>query len=341
MRMTVSTLLIGVASVLSAPAGVASVLSTPDATQVQDVDIAVVTMDDDDGARWLRKTISERVREVEQRILSKDKNVRAIRVRPDDQYRGFNKDEGLDVPMSVETINGAVRVGREVTVLSGFSGRYRFVGNRIEVSVRRSWVDKWRKKKGMRYPFVVNAISEGRTFALDAPSVVQLNRAEETIKGRMAVMYVAPAASLDAAIARKGERKRHRARGDRPRPLFGAADPITVPDVAPARVAAYESVRTAPLIEGPVEAAPQIRTTSIRVSHVQLGSYPTAAAAKVAWKEMTKRHPGLSSLQRADRRAELNGRQVYRLRVATAGYDKAKEVCSRLKSAGEGCFIAS
>lgn len=331
MRMIVSTMLIGMASTLAMPAH----------AQVQDVDIAVVTLDEDDGEKWLTKSISDRVREIESRLLSKNKDVRAVRVRPDDQYRGFNKDEGLDVPTSVETINGAVRVGREVTVLSGFSGHYRFVGDRIEVSVRRSWVDKWRKKKGMRYPFVVNAISEGRTFALDAPSVVQLNRSEETIKGRMAVMYVAPAASLDAAIARKNDRKARRSRKDIPRHIFGAVDPIAFPDVGPVQLAVRTPDSVAPTLAAPKAVAPSPKTITTKVSHVQLGSYPSAAAAKVAWTQMARRHPVLSSLPRADRRAGHNGRQMYRLRVATAGYDKAQEVCSLLKNVGDSCYIVS
>lgn len=73
---------------------------------------------------------------------------------------------------------------------------------------------------------------------------------------------------------------------------------------------------------------------------VQLGSFPSEAAANDIWSRTSKRFPYLTPLGKSVQKAEVNGHTVYRLRVNAGSSDQASEVCGKLKVAGEACFVA-
>ena len=76
-------------------------------------------------------------------------------------------------------------------------------------------------------------------------------------------------------------------------------------------------------------------------SLVQLGAYPTEAAANAAWDRYAKRFAYLAPLGKAVQPVATGGRTLYRLRVNTGSANQAADVCGRLRVAGESCFVAS
>jgi hypothetical protein len=74
---------------------------------------------------------------------------------------------------------------------------------------------------------------------------------------------------------------------------------------------------------------------------VQLGSFPSASAANGAWKQLSGRFGYLAGLGQSVQQAEVNGRTVHRLRVNTGSNAQAREVCGKLKVAGEPCFVVT
>ncbi|HTG37601.1 SPOR domain-containing protein [Sphingomonas sp.] len=74
---------------------------------------------------------------------------------------------------------------------------------------------------------------------------------------------------------------------------------------------------------------------------VQLGSFPSAGAANTAWKQLSGRFGYLAQLGQSVQAAEVNGRTVHRLRVNTGSNAQAREVCGKLKVAGEPCFVVA
>lgn len=74
---------------------------------------------------------------------------------------------------------------------------------------------------------------------------------------------------------------------------------------------------------------------------VQLGSFPTEAAANTAWARASKRFAYLAPLGKSVQVATVNGATVYRLRVNAGSAGQASELCSKLKVAGEACFVPS
>ena len=54
---------------------------------------------------------------------------------------------------------------------------------------------------------------------------------------------------------------------------------------------------------------------------------------------MAKRFAYLADLNQAIMKAEVNGHTYYRLRVTAASAAQAKDVCARLKVAGENCLV--
>lgn len=76
-------------------------------------------------------------------------------------------------------------------------------------------------------------------------------------------------------------------------------------------------------------------------SLIQLGAFPNEAGANTAWARLSKRFSYLASLGKSVERGEVNGRAVWRLRVNAGSNPQARELCGRLKVAGENCFIAN
>jgi hypothetical protein len=76
-------------------------------------------------------------------------------------------------------------------------------------------------------------------------------------------------------------------------------------------------------------------------SLVQLGAFPNEAGANVAWARLTKRFAYLAPLGKSVERAQVGDKSVFRLRVNAGSNGQAREICGKLKVAGENCFVAS
>jgi hypothetical protein len=91
--------------------------------------------------------------------------------------------------------------------------------------------------------------------------------------------------------------------------------------------------------EAPVSAPHAPAAAAANGSVVQLGAYPDQGAAKAQWKRMSTRFSYLAPLGQSVEAAEVNGRKVYRLRVDAGSAQAAKQLCGKLKVAGEACFV--
>lgn len=102
-------------------------------------------------------------------------------------------------------------------------------------------------------------------------------------------------------------------------------------------------VNTAAVPEAPIEpkrATPAPKAASGGGSIVQLGSFPSEAAANAAWTQLSGRFSYLAPLGKSIETGEVKGNTVYRLRVNAGSAGQAQEVCGKLKVAGEACFVA-
>lgn len=73
---------------------------------------------------------------------------------------------------------------------------------------------------------------------------------------------------------------------------------------------------------------------------LQLGSFPSEAGANTAWARMSKRFNYIAPLGHSIEKALVNEKTVYRLRVNAGSNGQARELCGKLKAAGEACFLA-
>jgi cell division septation protein DedD len=100
-----------------------------------------------------------------------------------------------------------------------------------------------------------------------------------------------------------------------------------------------------PTIVGPNASAAGAKSAAPRPgsgSLIQLGAFPNEAGANVTWARLSKRFAYLAPLGKSVERGEAaNGNTVWRLRVNAGSNPQARELCGRLKVAGENCFIAN
>jgi hypothetical protein len=129
-------------------------------------------------------------------------------------------------------------------------------------------------------------------------------------------------------------------------PVAGAARPKAQP--SPAAAAGRNAVAQVPASGGRLVAAQPIGPSRVNVpgmvgggSLVQLGAYPSDAAANAAWGTFAKRFGYLAPLGKSVQQAEVNGRTVHRLRVNAGSAGQAADICGRLRVAGESCFVTS
>ena len=76
-------------------------------------------------------------------------------------------------------------------------------------------------------------------------------------------------------------------------------------------------------------------------SLIQLGAFPDEGGANAAWSRLSKRFSYLAPLGKSVERGEKDGKAVFRLRVNTGSNGQAKEICGKLKIAGENCYVAN
>ncbi|WP_294354969.1 SPOR domain-containing protein [uncultured Sphingomonas sp.] len=128
-------------------------------------------------------------------------------------------------------------------------------------------------------------------------------------------------------------------------PISGTRRPATQPTPRSGTTSASVAVpaASAPLraqrpMTAPVAAVPGAGSGG---SLVQLGAFPSEAAANSAWSAVAKRFGYVAPLGKDVQKAEVNGRTVYRLRVNAGSANAAADICGRLKVAGESCFVTS
>lgn len=74
---------------------------------------------------------------------------------------------------------------------------------------------------------------------------------------------------------------------------------------------------------------------------IQLGAFPDEGGANATWARMSKRFAYLAPLGKSVERSEKDGKTVFRLRVNAGSNGQAKEICGKLKIAGENCYVAN
>jgi len=74
---------------------------------------------------------------------------------------------------------------------------------------------------------------------------------------------------------------------------------------------------------------------------IQLGAFPDEGGANAAWSRLSKRFAYLAPLGKSVERGEKDGKPVFRLRVNAGSNGQAKELCGKLKVAGESCYVAN
>lgn len=123
-------------------------------------------------------------------------------------------------------------------------------------------------------------------------------------------------------------------------PVDGKAAPKASPTPVKgaSRVVAPIPTGAVPKAAAPTQAAPGPSAGS---ATIQLGSFPTEAEANAAWARLSKRFSYLAPLGKGIAKADVNGKTFYRLRVNAGSNGQARELCGKLKAAGEACFLAA
>lgn len=106
-----------------------------------------------------------------------------------------------------------------------------------------------------------------------------------------------------------------------------------------AKLAMPGATRAGPNAPAAVASAPALGGGS--GSLVQLGAFPNEAGANVAWARLSKRFAYLAPLGKSVERAQVGDKSVFRLRVNAGSNGQAREICGKLKVAGENCFVAN
>ncbi|WP_375250858.1 SPOR domain-containing protein [Sphingomonas sp.] len=126
------------------------------------------------------------------------------------------------------------------------------------------------------------------------------------------------------------------------RPAAVSPAPVAATDGAPTASAAVPQTAAPLRAQRPVTApSPPVPGAGSGGALVQLGAFPSEAAATAAWSAIAKRFGYVATLGKVVQPATVNGRTVYRLRVNAGSAGAAADICGRLKVAGEGCFVTS
>lgn len=128
-----------------------------------------------------------------------------------------------------------------------------------------------------------------------------------------------------------------------PRPTQTAQAPAAARPAPPPRPAVAGSSASAPVrvsVAPPTTARPTAAPAVVAGSGmIQLGAFASDATANRAWAGMKERFSWLSSVNANVVSAEVNGRTVYRLRAAAGSSANARNLCNRLRVAGENCIV--
>ena len=140
---------------------------------------------------------------------------------------------------------------------------------------------------------------------------------------------------------------------EEPAVVAGPATSTRTPPPVPAKSAADDR-GPAPAAKAPVaiSKAPDVLPSSPAVapkippappppggSAVQLGAFSSEASANKAWASLAKRFPYVADLGKSVVPAKVGGNTVYRLRAAAGSAAMARDVCAKLRVAGENCAV--
>lgn len=97
----------------------------------------------------------------------------------------------------------------------------------------------------------------------------------------------------------------------------------------------------APVMPKVITAPPREAAASGSGSVLQLGAFSSQARARAAFKSLTDRYSYLDGLEPMIVPVETDGKTLYRLRSAAPGTAAAKDICGRLRVAGEACTVVN
>jgi hypothetical protein len=127
-------------------------------------------------------------------------------------------------------------------------------------------------------------------------------------------------------------------------PTAGAATVPVTPPATPTRgpvalPTARPTVSTG-AASAPVAAAPAAAPAAASGGGmVQIGAFASEATAAHAWDSLKGRFTWLANVNRSIVPAQVNGRTVYRLRGAAGSASAARDLCARMRVAGENCIV--
>ena len=160
----------------------------------------------------------------------------------------------------------------------------------------------------------------------------------ELIKAPEGPYKVKPDAPGGMAVEGQGETAFDAAQGGSPNASIDtsavAEAPVTAQPKGQAQPAQEQPLLKAPPpsnVPAPAAAAP----AAAGGATIQLGAFPSGAAAEKAWKALSGRFAYLAPLSHSVVAAQVNGKTYYRLRASGPG---AAGICGRLKVAGEQCL---
>ncbi len=115
-----------------------------------------------------------------------------------------------------------------------------------------------------------------------------------------------------------------------------AEAPVTAQPKAPAPAEKEPPLLKAPApTNAPAGQEAPVTPAAAGGATIQLGAFPSGAAAEKAWKALSGRFGYLAPLSHSVVVAKVNGKTYYRLRATGPG---AAGICGRLKVAGEQCL---
>ncbi|MGH6695009.1 SPOR domain-containing protein [Sphingopyxis sp.] len=116
-----------------------------------------------------------------------------------------------------------------------------------------------------------------------------------------------------------------------------AADKAAASKAAATKTAPADKVKPA---AAPVKTAdaPKVAPAS-GSAMIQLGAFSSDAAAAKAWTNLSKRFAYLAELNKSVSPAKIGDGTVYRLRVSAGTAANAKDLCGKLRVAGENCVV--
>jgi hypothetical protein len=167
------------------------------------------------------------------------------------------------------------------------------------------------------------------------------NGAPELIAAPDGAYKVKPDSPGGMAVEGQGETAFDAAQGGTPNASIDttavAETPVTAQTKGQAPAAKEPPLLKAPAPTNAPSAQPSAPEASATASGatIQLGAFPSGAAAEKAWKALAGRFGYLAPLSHGVVQANVGGKTYYRLRASGPG---AAGICGRLKVAGEQCL---